>query len=274
MDRDAVSAADDDGSLNPLVGRVQSMLSEARAGGEHVALLLVHAAAVDRIDALHGFNAGDRLSNRIAGVLRSKVLRKHDAIETPSRDEFACILRPVASEGVAMLAAERVMTLLGTTPLEFGGISALANIAIGIAMFPDHGADAETLLQRAKYALHTARGRRDRIWIYEMQAAASGVDQSQYAARMRLALDKNSLTVHYMPQASLRTGRLIGAEALLRWTDDVLGFVSPYAAVQAAEAAELIDRLTQTIITSAVQQCVEFQSIDPEFSVSVNVSPS
>ena len=274
MYRDAVSAADDDGSLNPLVGRVQSMLSEARAGGEHVALLLVHAAAVDRIDALHGFNAGDRLSNRIAGVLRSKVLRKHDAIETPSRDEFACILRPVASEGVAMLAAERVMTLLGTTPLEFGGISALANIAIGIAMFPDHGADAETLLQRAKYALHTARGRRDRIWIYEMQAAASGVDQSQYADRMRLALDKNSLTVHYMPQASLRTGRLIGAEALLRWTDDVLGFVSPYAAVQAAEAAELIDRLTQTIITSAVQQCVEFQSIDPEFSVSVNVSPS
>ena len=274
MDRETVSAAAEDGSLNPLVGRVQSMLAEARARGEHVALLLVHAAAVDRVDALHGYNAGDRLSNRVVGVLRSNVVRKNDAIETPSRDEFACILRPVASEGVAMLAAQRIMTLLGATPLAFGGISAMADIAIGIAMFPDHGADAEILLQRAKRALHTARGRRDRIWIYEMQAAVSAIDQAQCAARMRLALDQSSLTLHYMPQASLRTGRLTGAEALLRWTDDVLGFVPPYAAVQAAETAGLIDRLTQSIITSAVQQCAEFRSIDPEFSVSVNVSPS
>ena len=274
MDRETVSAAAADGSLNPLVGRVQSMLAEARARGEHVALLLVHAAAVDRVDALHGYNAGDRLSNRVVGVLRSNVVRKNDAIETPSRDEFACILRPVASEGVAMLAAQRIMTLLGATPLAFGGISAMADIAIGIAMFPDHGADAEILLQRAKRALHTARGRRDRIWIYEMQAAVSAIDQAQCAARMRLALDQSSLTLHYMPQASLRTGRLTGAEALLRWTDDVLGFVPPYAAVQAAETAGLIDRLTQSIITGAVQQCAEFRSIDPEFSVSVNVSPS
>ena len=121
MDLEAVAAAERDGFLNPLVARVQSMLSEARAAGESVGLLLVHAAAVDRIDALHGFNTGDRLSNKIAGVLRSKVLRKSDAIETLSRDEFACILRPVSSEGVAMLAAQRVMTLLGATPLEFGG---------------------------------------------------------------------------------------------------------------------------------------------------------
>lgn len=274
MGLEAVPATEADGFLNPLVGRVQSMLSEAQAGGENVALLLVHAAAIDRIDALHGFNAGDRLSNKIAGLLRSRALRKNDAIETLSRDKFACILRPVSSEGVAMLAAQRVMNLLGATPLEFGGKSELADIAIGIAMFPDHSRDAESLLQLAKHALQTARGNRDRIWIYEEQAAASSVDQSQYAARMRLALDQNSLTLHYMPQASLRTGRLTGAEALLRWTDDVLGFVPPYAAVQAAEAAGLIDRLTQWIITSTVQQCAEFQSIDPEFSVSVNVSPS
>jgi len=274
MDDEAVSAAARDGFLNPLVGRVQSMLSEARAGGQNIALMLVHCAAIDRIDALHGFNAGDRLSNKIAGALRSRALRKNDAIEILSRDEFACILRPVSSEGVATLAAQRVMTLLGATLLDFGGISELADIAIGIAMFPDHGPDAESLLQRAKHALQTARGRRDRVWIYEVQAAASAVDQSQYAARMRLALDQNSLMLHYMPQVSLRTGRLTGAEALLRWTDNVLGFVPPYGAVQAAESAGLIDRLTQWIITSTVQQCAEFQSIDPKFSVSVNVSPS
>ena len=61
---------------------------------------------------------------------------------------------------------------------------------------------------------------------------------------------------------------------LLRWTDEKLGYMPPYAAVQAAESAGLIDRLTQWIITTAVQQCAEFQGIDPEFTVSVNVSPS
>ena len=110
--------------------------------------------------------------------------------------------------------------------------------------------------------------------MYETPDAESSVDQSEYAARMRVALDKNSLTLHYMPQVSLRTGRLTGAEALLRWTDEVLGVVPPYAAVQMAESVGLIDRLTQWIITSAVQQCAQFQSIDPEFTVSVNVSPS
>jgi diguanylate cyclase (GGDEF)-like protein len=274
MDFETAVPARPDGLLNPLVARVQSLLTEAGAAGDNVALLLVHSAAVDRIDTLHGFNAGDRLSHKLAAVMRSKVLRASDAIETLSRDEFVCVLRPVSSEGVAMLAAQRIMTLLGTTPIAFGGQSTLTDIAIGIAMYPHHSADAESLLRQAKLALQTARSHRDRISIYEIPAAGSAVDLSQCAARLGIALEQNSLTLHYMPQASLRTGRLRGAEALLRWTDEKLGYVPPYAAVQAAEAAGLIDRLTQWIITTAVQQCAEFQGIDPEFTVSVNVSPS
>jgi diguanylate cyclase len=274
MANDVGAAVERDDFLDSLVDRVQAVLSAAAAKGEHVGLMLVHAAAVGRIEALHGFNAGGRLSGTIAGVLRSKALRRTDSIEKLARDEFACILRPVSSEGIAMLAAQRVMSLLGATPLEFGDQSELTDIAIGIAIFPGHGADAESLLQRAKHALQTARGHRDRIWIYEAPAAGPAVEMSECAARLRLALEQNTLAVHYMPQLSLRTGRLTGAEALLRWTDETLGFVAPYLAVQAAEATGLMDRLTQWIITSAVQQCVEFTGIDPEFTVSVNVSPS
>ncbi len=106
MDTGAVSAAENDSFLNPLIRRVQSMLSEAQVKGDNVALLLVHVAAVDRVDARYGINAGDILSNKIAGVLRAKALRESDAIETLSRDEFVCILRTGASEGIAMLAAQ------------------------------------------------------------------------------------------------------------------------------------------------------------------------
>lgn len=274
MANDVAVAAERDDFLDSLVDRVQAVLAEAGANGGNVGLMLVHAAAVGRIEALHGFNAGGRLSNTIAGVLRSKALRRSDSIEKLARDEFACILRPVPSEGVAMLAAQRVMSLLGATPLEFGDKSELTDIAIGIAIFPGHGGDAEILLQRAKHALQTARGHRDRIWIYETRATGPAVEMSECAARLRLALEQNTLSVHYMPQLSLSTGRLTGAEALLRWTDEVLGFVPPNIAVQAAEATGLMDRLTHWIITSAVQQCVEFTGIDPNFTVSLNVSPS
>jgi len=144
MTMKAAPEAVDDDFMNRHMGRVQNALSESRVAGGRIALLLVHSAAIDRIDALHGFHAGDTLSGSIANVLRSKALRKHDAFETLSRDEFACVLRPVSSEGVAMLAAQRVLALLAT-PIEFGGKSVLADVAVGIAMFPEHCIQREAI---------------------------------------------------------------------------------------------------------------------------------
>lgn len=254
--------------------RLQSVLTDAAAKGENVALMMVHAATIDRTDARHGFRAGSSLSGRIAGILRTKVLRKRDEIETLARDEYICILPGVPSEEIAMLAAQRVMAFLGAAPLELGQATEFADAAVGIAMFPQHGHDAAGLLQRAKHAMLTARGRNDRICIYEPLEGGVDADQSQYAARMAAAIEQNSLALHYMPQMCLRTGKLTGAEALLRWTDDIMGQVPPHEAVQAAEASGLMDRLSQWIITSAVQQCAQFREIDPHFQISVNISPS
>jgi diguanylate cyclase (GGDEF)-like protein len=259
---------------NPVVERLQGSLAEAQRSGESIGLLLVQAAAVDRIDALHGFHAGDRMSHAIAQLLRSKALRKRDLIEPLSRDEFACVLRPAPSEGIAMLAANRMMSLLGP-PMEFSGKSVTPDAAVGIAMYPSQAADASELLQRAKHALHMARGHRDRIWLYTPPAGdGQTVDQLEYENRLRIAIEQNSLTLYFQPQLDIRTGHVSGAEALLRWHDEVLGSVPPNIAVKAAESAGLIDQLTMWVITSAIQSCREFQKIDPDFTVSINISPS
>jgi diguanylate cyclase (GGDEF)-like protein len=259
---------------NPVVERLQSSLADAERLGESVGLLLVQAAAVDRIDALHGFHAGDRMSQAIGQLLRAKALRKRDLIEPLSRDEFACVLRPAPSEGIAMLAANRVMSLLAP-PMEFSGKAVTPDAAVGIAMFPAQAADASELLQRAKHALHIARGQRERIFLYTpTEGDAAAVDQLEYENRLRMAIEQNSLALYFQPQLDIRTGRVHGAEALLRWTDEVLGFVPPNVAVRAAEASGLIDQLTMWVITSAIQACSEFQKIDPEFTVSINISPS
>ena len=268
----AVHASADD--RNPVVERLQSALRDAQRAGDSVGLLLVHTAAVDRIDALHGFHAGDRMSNNVAQVLRSKALRKKDVVEPLSRDEFACILRPTPSEGIAMLAANRVLSLL-TAPMDFSGMAVTPDAAVGIAMFPEQADDAGQLLQRAKHALHEARGMRDRICLYRPAPGDhSAIDQLEYENRLRTAIDQNALALYFQPQLDLSTGRMHGAEALLRWNDDVLGSVPPHVAVRAAESAGLMDHLTMWVITSAIQACHEFQKIEPEFTVSINISPS
>ena len=259
---------------NPVVERLQSTLDEARTSGESIGLLLVQAAAVDRIDALHGIDAGDRMSSNIALLLRSRALRRRDVLDPLSRDEFACVLRPASSEGIAMLAANRVMALLAPA-MDLGGKSITPDAAVGIAMFPEQAYDASGLLQRAKHALHVARGHRDRIWLYAPSAGDSGgIDQLEYENRLRAAIAQNNLTMHFQPQLDIRTGRISGAEALLRWHDPVLGPVPANLAVKTAEAAGLIDQLTMWVITSAIQSCHEFQRIDPGFTVSINISPS
>jgi diguanylate cyclase (GGDEF)-like protein len=270
----ADSAASHESILRQFSGRLQSVLSEAQAKGEGVALMLVHAGAIDRVDAQHGFHSGTVLSGRIARMLRTSVLRQRDEIVLLSRDEYVCILPGVQSEGIATLAAQRAMTVLNSSPLEYDAGAEFADPAVGIALFPEHGADAGALLKNAKHALLTARTRSNRIYIFQHADGDPERDQTRFISRMLAAINQNTLTLHYMPQMDLRSGQLTGAEALLRWTDDVLGHVPPYAAVQMAESTGLMDRLTQWIITSAVQQCAQFQAVAPGFKVSVNISPS
>lgn len=259
---------------NLVVERLESALKDATRAGESVGLLLVHAAAVDRIDALHGFHAGDRMSQMVSQVLTTRALRKRDIVESLARDEFACVLRPAPSEGIAMLAANRVLTLL-TTPMDFGGMPVSPDAAVGISMYPGQAQNAGELLQRAKHALHEARFVRDRIALYTPEAGDTAIiHQLQYESRLRAAIEQNALVLYFQPQIDIRTGRMHGAEALLRWEDEFLGRVPAHIAVRAAESAGLMDQLTMWVITSAIQSCHEFQKIDPQFTVSINISPS
>lgn len=268
------SAARHENMLRQFSGRLQGVLADAQARDDGVALMIVHVAAIDRADAQHGFHSGNVLSNRVTRMLRSGVLRRRDEVELLARDEYVCILPGVTSEGIATLAAQRAMAVLNAAPLDYGEGAEMADPVIGIALFPEHARDAATLLKNAKHALLNARARSDRLYIFHGADNDPAADQAKFLSRMLAAINQNTLSMHYMPQMDLRTGRLMGAEALLRWTDDVLGHVPPYAAVQMAESNGLMDRLTQWIITSAVQQCAQFQQYCPGFKVSVNISPS
>jgi len=258
--------------MNPLVERLQLSLAEAQHVGEAVGLLLVHAAAIDRIDALHG----STLAIACQPISPPFCARRRCASAT-GRAAFprrVCVrASPRVSEGIAMLAANRVMTLLAP-PMQFGGNSVAPDAAVGIALFPHQAHNAGELLQRAKHALHSARGHRDRCGCTR---------EPRYRKRNRPARirepvargDRAERTDALLSAAARHThgtpDRRRSAPALER---RCAGFVPPNIAVQAAESAGLIDHLTMWVITSAIQSCVEFQKIDPDFHISINISPS
>ena len=265
--------AEESDFLNPVAGHLRRAISSAKTAGNGVGLLLVHAGAVDRIDALQGFHAGDQISGVVTSLLRDEAVRKSDFVELLSRDEFVCVLQPLPSEMIAMVAAHRALTLLDK-PLKWGEHSVAADASIGVSFYPDHGTTPEQLLQRAKFALRSAQDKRERIGLYAIPDTAAPPNQLIYETRLRLAIENNLLTLFFQPQLDLRTNRIIGAEALLRWQDEVLGNVPPNLIVSAAESSGLIDQLTFWVITSAIQWCAQFRKVDPAFTVSINVSPS
>ncbi len=259
--------------MQPLLNEVQRYLTEAHGAGEAVALVLVDTAAVDRLDALRGFEAGDAFSAKVMELIQEAV-RKRDIVTAVSRGLFACLLRPVASEGVAMLGANRILTKLSST-VRMGNYFVTPDAAVGIAIFPYQGDNASQLMHRAKIAVQAARRQRERQFLYsETQSGAAGAQPLQYEERLRIAIEENSLNLQFQPQVDIRSRRIIGAEALLRWNDAVVGVVPPNITVQAAESAGLMDQLTMWVVTQGIQQAAEFRKIDPEFQVSVNISPS
>lgn len=268
-----VNEPDGDEIFNPLLLRLQSILSEARMAGESVAVLLVHCGGVEKVDSQQGFHAGDQLSNTIENMLRTVALRKLDIVEPLSRDEFVCILKNSPSEGVATLAAHRIK-LTFNAPLTLGDRLISADSSVGIAMFPHHGANADFLLQRAKAAQQSALKQSDRFWVHSENDASPINDDSQYETRLRLALLSNSLSIAFQSQQDIRISRIVGAEALLRWDDDILGSVPPSLIVAVAEQAGLMDQLTYWVITSAIRWCAQFVQVAPAFNVSINISPT
>ncbi|MFN2646562.1 MAG: putative bifunctional diguanylate cyclase/phosphodiesterase [Burkholderiales bacterium] len=260
-------------SREGLVQHLQRRIGSA-VDGKGFGVALVHCAAVDQIDALRGLRAGDIVVQTITNMLRHQVLRPSDTVEPTSRDEFACLFHPMPSEGVAILAAQKILRVL-ESPIEFGEFAVAPEPHIGLALWPEHGKDAEQLLQHAKAALRIARSGHERIALYRADSLGTDFDESRYAARLRHAIANNSgLTLFYQPQADFRTGRVIGAEALLRWNDEELGPVAPNVAVAVAESTGMMNDLTLWVINSAIQQCASFRKVQSDFTVSVNISPS
>lgn len=238
--------------------RMTYSLSVARRNQQTVALMFLDVDHFKDINDTLGHSVGDALLVQLARRLRL-ILREEDTVSRLGGDEFILSLHGTDARGVAHVAKKLLDVIAEPYHIEQYDLHVTASI--GIALFPDDGTDLETLSRNADAAMYRAKqeGRHAyRFFTTEMQARSARHLTLISALRHAIALDQ--LALHYQPQISIKSGRLVGAEALLRWTHPELGVVSPAEFIPAAEDSGLILSIGEWVMRQAVRHGKQWMS--------------
>ncbi|HZQ36044.1 MAG TPA: bifunctional diguanylate cyclase/phosphodiesterase, partial [Dehalococcoidia bacterium] len=186
-------------------------------------------------------------------------------------DEFAVVL-PGARSADAEVVAQKIVRAF-EQPFVIDGRHVTMHVSTGIALFPDHGADAETLVRHADLAMYAAKRSGSDSARYGEPSAAEDPDRLALLSELRRALAQRWLLLHYQPVVQMPSGRIVRAEALARWQHPERGLLLPDQFIPLAEQAGLIAPLTRWVLATALRQCRAWRLEGLELGVTVNLSP-
>ncbi len=250
--------------------RAVDAIVASRRTGEHAALLLIDLDRFKEINDTLGHHSGDLLLQAI-GPRLEKILHPADLLARFGGDEFGILLPQIPDTETALVVARSAHKML-EQPFAIQGLTLDVEASIGIAMFPDHAQDFEELMQHADVAMYLAKGKRTGYEVYMPADDDADASRLTLAGDLRDAVDRHELVLHYQPKVNLRSGRVIGAEALMRWHHPGQGLIMPDRFIPIAERSGLIRSLTVFAIETAVRECRRWIEAGTSLSVSVNLS--
>jgi len=255
-----------------LQDRLAKALASARRHDEKVAILFLDLDRFKIINDSLGHSVGDLLLQHVAERLK-KWTRAQDTVARIGGDEFLLVLTAVKDVPDAAVCAERIMDAM-TAEFVVQGRSFTVSCSIGLSIFPEHGADGETLIKNADAAMYCAKDSgRNNFQFFTEDMNAQVVERLTLEHSLRLALEKQELSLVYQPQMDIATGRITGLEALLRWKHPELGLVPPDKFIRIAENSGLILPIGEWVLRSACSQARKWQDEGlPALPVAVNVS--
>ncbi len=253
-----------------LSDRIEQALSVARREGGSVGVLLFDLDHFKEVNDTFGHHYGDLLLRQVAPRVTA-VLRASDTVARLSGDEFAVLLPSLPDPGAATEVGEKILRAF-ERPFATEGVKLEVGVSIGIAVAPEHGEEASTLLQHADAAMYQAKEVSSGYEIFRPNQATEGRERASLLGDLRRAMDDGELTVAFMPKVELTTGTVFGAEALVRWRHPQRGIVMPGAFVGHAESTGLIKPLTMYVLDRALRQCDAWRRSGLELRVAVNLS--
>ncbi|MGN6286556.1 MAG: putative bifunctional diguanylate cyclase/phosphodiesterase [Afipia sp.] len=244
-------------------------LAIARRGGEHVAVLFVDLNGFRAINDTLGHAIGDKLLKSVARRLRSSV-QEPGTVARLGSDEFAIVQASIARPDDVASFVEQLIHAIGT-PYVLDGHTVLSSASIGIAVAPGDGDDAEKLLKNADMALSRAKSEgHANFSFFEAEMDARAQNRRLIEIDLRAAIEGDALVPHYQPLIDLRSGRITGVEALVRWPHPVRGMISPADFIPVAEETGLINVIGALMLRRACADAARWPS---DVSVAVNLSP-
>ena len=253
--------------------RLSQILSMAKRNGSMAAVLFLDIDNFKTINDSLGHSAGDQLLCLVADRLTASV-RESDTVSRQGGDEFLILLGQVEDEEAVSQATIKIIQQL-SVPVMINGVEVLVTGSLGISMFPRDGVDEESLLKNADMAMYSAKeAGRNGFKFFDAEMNNSVVEHLHLSSGIRAALTNGEFRVHYQPQIELATGRIVGAEALIRWKHPSLGFIPPVKFISVAERTGLINDIGEWVLKCACRQTKKWQEQGlTGLIISVNVSP-
>lgn len=244
----------------------------ASEGARKLAVFIFDLQRFRHVNESLGRSAGDVLLKQVASWL-TRNAGDANWVARVGADRFAVVLPDVADDVEAVAYIEKTMDAMMARPFHLSDAVLRVAAKVGIALFPDHGADADTLLRHAEAALRGAKAGGDRYLFYAPGMTAAAAGRLTLETQLRQALERDEFVLHYQPKASLASGKLTGAEALIRWNDPGDGLTRPDRFLPMLEETGLIVDVGRWALRRAIADTLRWRAAGlPSLRVAVNVS--
>lgn len=253
--------------------RLAVALAQARRGDQKLAVLFLNLDRFNAINESFGYPVGDQFLCRVAERVRAGI-RAGDTVARFGGDDFAILIQRMQSEEDAAKVAQKILEET-RLPFSVDQRGLFITMSIGVSTYPTDGSDVNTLIRNADAALHRAKEHgRDNFQLYSPEINARAVERLSLENHLRQALQNEQFVLYYQPLIDLRSERILGAEALLRWLHPELGLLSPGDFIQLAEMLGLIVPIGQWVLNASCEQVREWHDKGyPDLRVAVNISP-
>ncbi|MET0091259.1 MAG: EAL domain-containing protein [Candidatus Thiodiazotropha sp.] len=254
-----------------LADRMQQSMAQTRRSGQLLAICYLDLDGFKPVNDNYGHEVGDKLLVEVAQRLNSH-MRDSDTVARLGGDEFVMLLTNLHSVQECEQALTRLLETMYAS-YRVDGRTILISASIGVSLYPYDNGDPDTLLRHADQAMYRAKDEgRNRFHLFDIERDREAKAHREALVRIEKALQKNEFVLHYQPKVDMRTGRMIGAEALTRWQHPEHGILPPADFLPTVEAGDFVVPLGEWVIGEALTQLSVWRQQGFETCISVNIS--